>query len=51
MRNFVKIFGKIILKPLQFRKGLSSPRMIEHIQIVWRSLECICEGLKVRWIV
>ena len=28
-----KMFGKIILKPLQFRKDSSSPRMTERIQI------------------
>ena len=29
-----KIFGKMIFKPLYFRKGSSSPRMTEQIQIL-----------------
>ena len=39
-----------MLKPLQFRKDSSSPRMTEQIQILQRRLECISRDLKVLWI-
>ena len=29
-----KIFGEIIVKPFQFQKDLTSPRMTEQIQIL-----------------
>ena len=45
-----KIFGKIILKPLLFRKVSSSPRMTEQIQILQRRFECISRDVKVLWV-
>ena len=41
------MLGKIILKPLKFRKGSSSPSMTEQIQILQGALECISTDLKV----
>ena len=45
-----KIFEKIILKPLQFRKDSSSPRMTEQLQTLQRLLESTSRDLKVLWI-
>ena len=42
-----KIFGEIMLKPLQFRKDSSSPGMTEQIQILQRCLECFSRDVKV----
>ena len=47
-----KIFGKIILKPLQFQKDSSSPRMTEEMQIysttwnVFRQISTTLNSLK-----
>ena len=45
-----KIFGKIILKPLQFREDSSSPRITKQMQILQHRLECISKDLKELWI-
>ena len=45
-----KIFGKIILKPLQFREDSSSARITEQMQILQHRLECISKDLKELWI-
>ena len=45
-----KLFGKVIPKPLKFRKDSSSPRMTEQIQTLQLLLECISRDLKVLWI-
>ena len=42
-----RIFGKIVLKPLQFRKDSSSPRMTKYIEILQRRLDCFFRDLKV----
>ena len=47
--NGCKVFGKIILKPLQFRNDSNSPWMTEQIQILQHRLECISRDLKVLW--
>ena len=50
-----KIFGKMILKPLQFQKDFKSfPRMTAGTDknfYIYHRLECICKGLKVLWMV
>ena len=42
-----KIFDKITLKPLYFRKASSSPRKTESIQILQRRLDFISRDLRV----
>ena len=45
-----KNFRENILKPLLFRKDLSSPRMTEQIQIFQRQLKGLCHGSPVHFV-